>query len=237
MQAEPLTIVLFGVKGSGKDTIGDYLQTEHSFVKESFAWPIKQMAKLAFPAFTDEDLFGSSENRERFYEQYRLSNCPWCGSGLVYDKYGSDGQLLTADEPMRLRCEANPDHTDLAECITPRFVLKTLGTQWGRSLCSDIWVNGCLERIVQKRKEQPNLQFVVTDGRFTNELIGSKRSGAHCVKLTRGLVASTDAHQSEAEFRVIPDVAFDVVLDNANFTLDELPQHVDKMLETSFNAK
>lgn len=65
-----MIIVLCGVRGSGKDTIGDILVRDHGFQKEAFANPLKAMVKHAFPAFTDEDLYGTSKNRERPFKQY-----------------------------------------------------------------------------------------------------------------------------------------------------------------------
>ena len=41
-------IGLLGNKGSGKDTLADYLVKEKNFVKYSFAKPIKDIAKIMF---------------------------------------------------------------------------------------------------------------------------------------------------------------------------------------------
>lgn len=214
------TIVLFGVKGSGKDTIGDVLQDRHGFMKEAFAKLIKAMLKLAF-GFSDEDLYGSSEARERFYTQYAMGNrCLHC-----------DGELKplnwteTLSPLICAQCGA-----DYPPFINVRIGAQTLGTQWGRRLYQHLWVDRCFERIALHRERCTVRSFVITDGRFRNELKRSKVLGATCVKLTRGLAESTSQHQSEAEFRSIPDSEFDLVFDNANMTLAELPVKVEQLL-------
>jgi hypothetical protein len=50
-------IGLLGKKGSGKDTLADYLVKEKNFIKYSFATPIKEIAKHLFN-LSDEQLNG-----------------------------------------------------------------------------------------------------------------------------------------------------------------------------------
>jgi len=71
--ASRVTLVLCGVAGSGKDTVAEYLKQHYGFHVESFAAPLKQMAKLAFPEFKDEHLYGSSSQRAHEYRQYPLN--------------------------------------------------------------------------------------------------------------------------------------------------------------------
>lgn len=238
-----MIIVLCGVRGSGKNTIADILVRDHGFFDEAFANPLKAMVKHAFPAFTDDDLYGPSKNREREYERYPLTSCPWCGGGILYDKYDSDGTRMK-DRDGHRRCMSDPDHDWLPEFVSPRLALQTLGTEWGRRLYTNVWIDAAFERIQKERAVRdvvytgapaPSLprptSWVITDGRFFNEVRRSRELGAMVVKLTRGLTDSKDTHASEAEFRSIPDKEFDLVFNNALLTLEELPREVGYLLK------
>jgi len=217
-------IVLFGVKGSGKDTVGDLLRDRYGFAKDAFAAPLKQMAKLAFPDFTDADLYGTSENRERQEPAYPMTGCPFCPG-----KQGFSETLVEKDPtlPRGVRCLGCGAH--LPVFLNARIALQTLGTEWGRRLYPHVWVDACFSRVRAGDVER----VVVTDGRFRNELDRSRDQGAFCVKLTRGLAQSTDPHPSEAEFRSIPDDAFNLVLDNANIQLIEMPVAIESITQAA----
>lgn len=237
-----MIIVIGGVRGSGKDTVGDYLKASHGWHKEAFANPLKEMVKFAFPAFTDEDLYGPSSNRERQYEQYPMSEtCPSCGGGLLVETFDTHPPAHSK------RCF--PCKTYYPMFVSPRVALQTLGTEWGRRLYKDVWIDAAFARLHKFFSESPHRTVVettetsvslsprsikhavITDCRFLNEVRGSKRNGAKVVKLTRGLAQSSDVHASEAEFRTIPNSEFDYVLDNANCTLAELGVEIEKMLQ------
>lgn len=242
-----MIIVLCGVRGSGKDTIGDILAKNHGFTKEAFANPLKEMVKHAFPAFTDEDLYGPSKNRERGYEQYPLTSCPWCGGGITYDKYDNRGGKfeLMKDPLEHRRCSIEPSHDWLPKFVSPRVALQTLGTEWGRRLYTNVWIDAAFARIKAARHWDdvqgnmlgeapqdlpPPRNFVITDGRFLNEVRRSRELGGLTVKLTRGLKESTDTHASEAEFRSIPDSEFNLIFDNVAMSLEDLPTCVDNLI-------
>lgn len=210
-----MIIVLGGVRSSGKDTVGALLVNYYGFKKEAFANPLKEMVRHAFPAFTDEDLYGPSKNRENRYKQYPFSGiCVACGS--TCDDY--------LDHWKCMNCGASyPDH------VNPRIALQTLGTEWGRRLTPDVWVNAAFHRIAQ----DPGSNYVITDCRFHNEVAVSHDHDAFVVKLTRGLKSSSDTHPSEAEFGTIPEHLFDYVLDNAELDLAALPDAVEHMMHAA----
>lgn len=227
-----MIIVLCGVRGSGKDTIGDILVKNHGFTKEAFANPLKEMVKHAFPAFTDEDLYGPSKNRERGYREYPFSgDCVSCGAAC-----------RPINDPISLwhcgECDAS-----YPPLVSPRVALQQLGTAWGRRLYKNVWIDACFERIAKadvpdtfRTREFGHLpgrrngrDYVITDGRFLNETRRSRELGGFAVKLTRGMAESTDPHPSEAELRTMPDSEFDFVFDNAVVGLDALPEMVSRL--------
>lgn len=61
LKGEDLTVVgVTGYKGSGKDTVGDYLVTKYGFLKINFADSLKSACKSIF-LFNDEQLYGQSK--------------------------------------------------------------------------------------------------------------------------------------------------------------------------------
>lgn len=236
-----MIIVLAGVMGSGKDTIGDILVKNHGFVKDAFAAPLKKMAKLAFPAFTEESLYGSSSQRETQYKEYPFSGvCPKCAQ-MCFDEFTIEPAERDCKAGMRYRCDRCD--VEYPEFVTPRLALQSLGTEWGRRLYTGVWADAVFERIRQGANVGalvnhgicPN--YVITDCRFFSEVVIAQRNGAIVVKLRRGENKSTSSHQSEAEFRTIPDSKFDYVFNNDVFDLDVLPREVEYMLACLVNYK
>ncbi len=234
-----MIIVLAGAMGSGKDTIGDILVKNHGFRKIAFADPLKKMAKLAFPAFTDEDLYGPSSKRATQYPQYPFSGiCLHCG--CVCDDAKDDPTEAYWPEGFRYHCE--PCDANYTEFVSPRMALQSLGTEWGRRLYSNTWVDSAFEFI----KMNPKTIFlpkgydagdwVITDCRFKNEVEGSKKNGGLVVRLTRNMGEATTSHASEAELKTIPVMEFDYVFDNGPMKLEDLPAEVVHMLECFKNG-
>lgn len=232
------TIVLFGVKGSGKDTVGAMLRERYGFVTDSFADPLKRMAKIAFPAFTDEDLWGPSENRERQYKQYPMGDrCLKCNEYL----YPPLGDTSPDSDLECTRC-----FIVYPRYVNPRIALQMLGTEWGRRLYEDVWIDNVFARVEAARQITHPLKidrvhyatpgydyrpYVITDGRYPNEQARSAKLGATTVLLLRKLEESTSTHSSESSLKTIPREAFQYVLDN-RCPLEELPALVDTMVKT-----
>jgi hypothetical protein len=217
-------ILLCGVSRSGKDTIGDLLRDHHGFFKESFAAPMKEMVRLAFPAFRADDLYGESDKRNTQYIEYPLSgDCVSCGRPCQEERPEGGWTCLWS-------CAAC--NRSYGTYLSPRLALQSLGTEWGRRLYKDVWVDACFSRIDAREGATP---VVITDGRFLNEIRGSRRKGAFVVKLARGMSASTATHESEAELRSIPDAEFDYVFPDV--PLRRLEAEVERMLEAAKRAR
>ena len=83
---------------------------------------------------------------------------------------------------------------------TPRYVMQTLGTEWGRDLIgADIWVNIWQQRVTALAAENPAARIVVDDMRFANELAAVQQLGGRRIKIYRSSVAGlADNHASES---------------------------------------
>lgn len=223
-----MIVVLAGALGSGKDTVGDILVKNHGFQKTAFATPLKQMVKLAFPAFTDESLYGSSSARSTQFPQYPITNCPFCGEDLHEEHYDplkqEDGKYVPCPAGVIL-IRVCREHGPVDDCVSPRLALQTLGTEWGRRLYSNIWVDAAFEYI----KMSTHSNWVITDCRFKNEVEGSKKNSGLVVRLTRNMDVNVTSHASEAELRTIPLNQFDHIFDNAKIALPDLELEVFRM--------
>ncbi len=67
-----IIIGVTGLKRHGKDTTGDYLVKNHGYVKLAFAELLKQACKIIF-GLTDQQLYGSEEDKERMDEYWKHS--------------------------------------------------------------------------------------------------------------------------------------------------------------------
>lgn len=65
-----MLIALIGKKGSGKDTVADYIVEKYGFYKYQFAKPLKDICKILFN-FSDEQLFG--DQKEIIDERWNIT--------------------------------------------------------------------------------------------------------------------------------------------------------------------
>lgn len=105
---------------------------------------------------------------------------------------------------------------------SPRELMQTLGTEWGRQhVAPDLWLRVATRRITVLRASSPCLHvdgIVVSDVRFGNEAQWLRDQGGELWQLARdeaGLEGATAKHPSER------GVLGDVVIFN-NSTLDDL---------------
>lgn len=85
-------------------------------------------------------------------------------------------------------------------CKTPRHIMQTLGTEWGRKLIDpDIWIS-----ILEWQINDTDL-IVVDDVRFENEASMIRRRGGRIIGIAgRGGIAGSH----ESENGVVPDMTF-----------------------------
>lgn len=109
---------------------------------------------------------------------------------------------------------------------SPRFLLQTLGTEWGRDLVSsDIWVTICRRRIEAIQKHGYGVS--VADVRFVNEAVALREMGGVIWRIRRPSAEAVESHSSEAG---LPDELVDEVLDNDGSVAD-LQRLVDGTME------
>jgi len=94
--------------------------------------------------------------------------------------------------------------SDLLCGRTPRYVMQTLGTEWGRDLIgNDLWVNLWQRRVTAMAAERPDARFVVDDMRFPNELEAVKQLGGVRIAVHRPVIAGAGGdHVSESALPV-----------------------------------
>jgi len=229
-------ILLSGKAGSGKDTVGEMLEQELGFAQRiALADPIKRFGYhvLEMP---EDVLWGPSELRSTAFDRRALAvNYGSSGArlerwiGEVAEATGKPGQ----DVANALHSWFHIHVGDLGSTggITARSVLQTLGTEFGRYLDQDVWVkcakkaaDECLAGRIGYDKihgsttpKQTNV-VIVTDGRFSNEILSVRGWGGIAVKVwnpaARGLEGDAAKHASETEQDTIPDWWFNVKLVN-----------------------
>lgn len=133
--------------------------------------------------------------------------------------------------------------------FSPRLALQLMGTEAGRDVFHpDLWVH-----TVMRRCEQfPELNYVIADVRFPNEIEAIRDSGGRVIRVRRGddpewfALARESNLQNKPELmrNAYPDVHYsewawigshyDIVMDN-NCDLNTLTARVDKLVDSLYN--
>lgn len=103
--------------------------------------------------------------------------------------------------------------------LSPRVLMQTLGTEWGRSLDSEFWIRVASMRLPADRN------VVITDVRFNNEALWVKRQGGRIIKIERD-VEAVASHASE---QGVDDDLVDYHLNN-NATLHRLEYSIHRII-------
>jgi hypothetical protein len=130
---------------------------------------------------------------------------------LGLSEYELEGQ--GKDEP----CELLGGHT-------PRYAMKSLGTEWGRDMMSQqFWTDAWLRRV----GHAIGAYIVAEDLRFPNEEFTSRLMGAVIWRVERPGHGVLDDHRSETEMQ---HIKYDVLFHNDS-TIEYLLEQVRKELE------
>lgn len=257
-------VAISGNAGAGKDTAADRLVSNHGYVRISLADPIKRFGKDVFN-FSPTQLWGPSDARnqhDRRYNHYsegqdidaawkaayvRLEQQAddWIDEVLGYE--GAHNNKAYLDSLLSWFHKLGSEHSKLS----PRVMLQTLGTEWGRSVDPDIWVNYCMRTaykvlagegvvgyhqakglFIHSTESPAPKGIVVADVRFLNEIEALKTVKSFLVRVRRddvddaALRLGIRNHQSEAEQQTVSDEVFNMIINN-NGSLEKLMDAVD----------
>lgn len=135
--------------------------------------------------------------------------------------YGSDEEK---NKSTNLLWENMPNNQGKFGKITNREFLEHFGTNIVRKIRYDAWSEYTTNII---SKQQPEIA-IIPDVRFPNEVDSIKKIGGTVIRLTRNIF------DSKAEAEVALDKEnfdwnkFDLIIDNSNFTLSELCDHMSE---------
>ena len=186
-----MLIGISGKKNSGKDTVAELVK-KHALKSEweikRFADPLKDMVCLLLGC-TREQL----EDRE--YKEALLGE-PW--DYWFEQNVGPFG------------------NTTFYGSLTPREIMQKMGTEVGRSIHENAWVNALFNKYT-------NQWWIIPDTRFPNEAEAIKNRGGKLIRVNRNQFVIVDTHPSETSLDDYTD--WDFVIDN-NGTMEELEEKV-----------
>ena len=246
-------IIVGGKAGVGKDTAAGIIGRKYGAVLIAQADPLKRLALWAMH-FSQEQLWGPSEMRNAPDNDKERILDSWQNSKESKEAWLDDIGMYHPRFADKLQDWFNQYvATPLLKqgCITPRHVLQTLGTEFGRANRPDVWVSYAQDRAIyalannQKYDREAGLSpkavnepvtgmAVITDGRFPNEIIATKRNGGFAFKITgpgeTSLGGVAAQHASETEMDKIPGYWYDEIIYNAKDGIANLEGKVDAAL-------
>lgn len=225
-----MTVIgLSGKARSGKDTIADYLVTQHGYTKVAFADTLKQFVVRVLQ-LPESYVYGPSENRELKVYHNRSNPDPWpqvrdrmdifarsfCRALYRQEYTVSRGHMVDSlYESVQDLCR-NPH-------LTTRLVLQTLGTEWAReSVDKDIWVHNMAVRLALIKGN-----VVISDARFANEVAFCKEQG-QVFRVLRNS-GDTGTHLSETALDAFDLDSYTGVIHN-NGTKEELYEQLEAIV-------
>lgn len=248
-----------GTAGAGKDTFADLLVSIAGYTKVSFADPLKRIARDVYRFTDEQLWGPSAMRNQldtRYPRHHTWVDDPPVKSSDSVSCIccGAQGRNMSVLEEALFRApRATTWEKDDPQCyLTPRYVLQLLGTEFGRHCYNDTWVQYAAS-VSQDLLQNPYARYnvkrgvyvettsylgsatvavAIPDVRFRNEVEGLRSRGAKLVRIKRvspGLANASGMHPSERESTLIPDSAFDVVIDN-NGTIEELAVKVKEFV-------
>lgn len=240
-------IMLVGSAGVGKDTIANQMVV-YGGAAIAQADPLKRFASKIF-GFTDEQLWGPSELRNIETDNKADMNA-WYSFATYWLQDIGISDKLGSEQSMKLLKLWRDKHISGRE-LSPRHVLQTLGTEFGRAAWPEVWVhyaqNMALKLLITGGGYSRSTGFVdgvvrpnfvvISDGRFANEIIATKHNGGMVIKIIdptpRHLQGSAGQHASELEQNSIPDAWYDLIIENNKVDgKEKLAYLIDSVMHT-----
>ena len=251
-----------GQAGAGKDEVAQRFVQEHGFVQVALADPLKRLGYLAFD-FSEEQLWGPSKHRNAVDSRYSEAQM-WDTAGVRLGTYGPRWAMEAGDWQLGSE-EAHQAYEKLEDWfewlkrghseLSPRIMLQTLGTEWGRDVVDkDVWVKYML-KIAKRLLSHESFAYnrtvglthseesttiggvVVSDIRFKNELEIIPEQGGFLMRIVR---PETDeqaqgigiaSHRSESDQLEFSDELFNAIIRNDG-SLQDLYSAIDVVAET-----
>lgn len=140
-------------------------------------------------------------------------------NGYFHESFASPLRWFVAETlgmtPMQLE-EAKETPIAWLDGVTPRKMMQSVGTEWGREMIHpELWVRSLVQRIRPALDRGQNV--VVSDVRFPNEATAIRNLGGVIVRVTRPGMLRGD-HPSESQVDAI-DADFDFPNDGPAYAL------------------
>ncbi len=229
-----------GKSKSGKDALADLLVARHGFAKVALADPMKRFIAQVF-GFTPQQLWGPSSFRNepdpRFTEPSAYAAARVRLDVMAYEWLVELGVPAGWRQALALQALVEWftsmldkfEFGNLEKALTPRRALQTLGTEFGRNLDPEIWIDalrGTIDQIGRcyglcysaedgilnvGLQAPPARMVVVPDVRFANEVAAIEQWGGFTIKVTRFAEFLPDGgslHSSETAQDNVPNDRF-----------------------------
>ena len=229
---------IIGVKGvarSGKDTVAAMLAEHLNGVLVAQADPMKRFAQDVFE-FDEDQLWGGARKEaldvridELAYRQRIRSNFEFQSLQHLVDwgLLGDDEEAPRNTQEYRLLRDWFQGFLTDGKNFSPRVVLQTLGTEFGRNVSLEMWSDYALDTaeqlleggygytrtdgLVIARDVPPPAWVLITDVRFRNEALNIKARGGWLLEVQNPELNGTltaqvgiAGHASETQVALIP---------------------------------
>lgn len=253
---------IIGVKGgarSGKDTIAGFLAEYLGGGCIAQADPMKRFAADLF-GFTEDQLWGN-EAKEAIDPRYttrdsleELSTKLFPLAGKYYTRWGMDTRV----DRRAFDYALHNWFSILPVNLTPRIVLQTFGTEFGRMLDQDLWSQYALDtanrwlsggyaygRGVGLYASDAYVTpgwVLITDLRFRNEALNIKRAGGWIFEVINPAAVGPSnvglaGHASETELATIPKTWTDVrIINDKSLGLEYAKRQAQLLVENLFKV-
>lgn len=167
---------LIGTKGSGKDTVAGILTKSKDWVRVAFADPL--YAEVAEAFGVSVAFLQNRDTKETPLPQLALSNC----NQDLEEGVPTFAAMMLANYklPQETTLEA------MAKPRSPREILQLWGSEYRRALFRDDYWLQQAKQVIQAR---PDLNFVISDVRYPNEVAMLKSINGVLARIVRPAMA------------------------------------------------